>query len=811
VSEEQRDEGVRAFLLHVFHRQHKGRDVIYAVGRLQSGETFGLMDQRAKPAFYVREIDRDVLIEELSGERAELVEVSLATLDGAQVVRVECDRVGGLRRLAKRLEERGVRTYEADVNFALHYLMERGLRGSLRLRGKWQQGQGVDRVYVDPEIEPIAWQPDLSLLVLDIETAPDASEVYAASLVGGRAGGEYEVEEIHIVGASAAGDPENLICHADERALLKALGERVREIDPDILSGWNVIDFDLAVLQKRFEAHKLVFNLGRTQDASWFRESDTWGGSRMVVYGRQILDALHLMRATLQRFDDYRLGTVAQAILGRGKTLQPEDDETMPEAIVHAYAQDRRAFCEYCLEDSRLVWDMLKAEGLIELSLRRALLTGLPLERSWGSVAAFDIMYISELRRRFLVAPTTGVDRTRGRGAPGGLVMEPHAGLYSHVFVFDFKSLYPSIMRTFNIDPLSHARAAEDAEAIEAPNGARFSRERGILPDLLETFWASREEAKARGDALASYAYKIIMNSFYGVLATGSCRFAADELAGAITEFGHYILRWTKELLESEFAPCRVLYGDTDSVFVDPVIAVDSDAGFAQQRGGELCAAVNKKLSQHLEEVYGIESRLELEFEKHYARFLLPPMRGSEKGRAKGYAGWRMDDKGGHLEIVGMEAVRRDWTALAHALQRRLLELLFRGAGAEEIEACVSECVRSLRAGERDADLVYLKNLRKPVSSYTRNVPPHVQAAKMLAKPRGVIHYVITCEGPQPLGHLRAEPDYDHYVKKQIEPLVRTIAQVCPIDVEAAIKGVGNLFAADVWAGTKGRVVREEK
>ena len=158
-----------------------------------------------------------------------------------------------------------------------------------------------------------------------------------------------------------------------------------------------------------------------------------------------------------------------------------------------------------------------------------------------------------------------------------------------------------------------------------------------------------------------------------------------------------------------------------------------------------------------------------------------------------------------------MEAVRRDWTALAHALQRRLLELLFRGAGAEEIEACVSECVRSLRAGERDADLVYLKNLRKPVSSYTRNVPPHVQAAKMLAKPRGVIHYVITCEGPQPLGHLRAEPDYDHYVKKQIEPLVRTIAQVCPIDVEAAIKGVGNLFAADVWAGTKGRVVREEK
>jgi DNA polymerase-2 len=809
VEEQERDEGVRAFLLHVFHRQHKGRDVIHAVGRLENGATFGLMDQRAKPALYVRAVDGDVLRDELSNERAELVEVPYSTLDGAQVVRVECHRVGGLRRLAKRLEERGVRTYEADVNFALHYFMERGLRGSVRLRGAWQQGQGVERVYVDPVIEPITWQPVLSMLVLDIETAPDASEVYAVSLVGGLAGGESEVEEIHLVGSVEVCDPQNLICHADERTLLETLADRVRAIDPDILSGWNVIDFDIAVLQKRFEAHKLVFNLGRTQDASWFRESDVWGGNRMVVYGRQILDALHLMRATLQRFDDYRLGTVAQAILGRTKTLQPEDDETMPEAIVHAYAQDRRAFCEYCLEDSRLVWDILKAEGLIELSLRRALLTGLPLERSWGSVAAFDLMYISELRRRNLVAPTTGVDRTRGRGAPGGLVIEPHAGLYSHVFVFDFKSLYPSIMRTFNIDPLSHARAAGDAEAIEAPNGARFSRERGILPDLLETFWASREEAKARGDALASYAYKIIMNSFYGVLATGSCRFAADELAGAITEFGHYILRWTKELLESEYEGCRVLYGDTDSVFVDPGLAADCPSEQVQERGAVLCAAVNRALSQHIKEVYDIDSRLELEFEKHYARFLLPPMRGSEKGRAKGYAGWRTDEAGGHLEIVGMEAVRRDWTVLAHTLQRRLLELLFSNAGSEAVEAYVGECVRSLRAGERDGDLVYLKSLRKPVASYTRNVPPHVQAAKMLAKPRGVIHYIITCEGPQPLGHVRAQPDYDHYVKKQVEPLVRTIAQVCPIDVEAAIKGVGNLFAADVWAATKERSGRD--
>ena len=787
----------RGFLLHVFHRLHKGRDVLYAVGKLESGATFGLMDTRWRPFFYCRVSDRDKVAQRAHG--AELVDGELATVDGERVLRVECARVGELRRLARQLEQDGIRTYEADLNFGLHCLMEAGLRGGVEIAGAWQPGTGVDRVYVDPQLMPTDYEPELALLVLDIETAPDASKVYAVSLVGGGPGDKHRVEEIHIVGVPADDDPDNLHCHPDEGALLAAFAQRVREIDPDILTGWNVIDFDLKVLQARFESLGLPFNLGRTQDASWYRESKIWGGSRMVVYGRQILDGLHLVRATLQTYDDWRLGTVARAILGRGKTLEPEDDETMPEAIVNAYQQDRAAFCAYCLEDSRLVWDILEKEGLVALTVRRSRLIGLPLERAWGSVAAFDFMYVSALRQVGVVAPTTGVDRREGHGAPGGLVIEPQAGLYRHLFVFDFKSLYPSIVRTFNIDPLSHARAGDDA--IEAPNGARFDREKGILPALLEGFWLQREEAKSRGDAVASYAYKIIMNSFYGVLATGSCRFANDELAGAITEFGHYILRWAQERLEQKGV--RVIYGDTDSVFVDPGLAADCTAAAAVAAGADLGAEVDAELAAHIAEKYGVESRLELEFEKYYARFLLPPMRGSDKGRAKGYAGLRVADGEEWVEIVGMEAVRRDWTRLAHQLQRQILDLLFHDAGPEAIEQCAVEWVRALRAGEKDQDLVYRKSLRKPVAAYTRNVPPHVQAARLLPKPRGVIQYVVTRDGPQPAGYLTAKPDYEHYARKQIEPLLATIAQVSPIDVESAMKGAASLFGAEVWADLK--------
>ena len=809
------------FLLHVFQRNKGERTVVFAVGRLESGVTFALADHEQHPAFYVRCGDVDAVRQTLDehGRGLRLAETDWTTMDGEAVVRIEADRVQALRSFAERLHEREIRTYEADVVFARRYLMDRGIRGSVRIAGSWRPGTGVDRVYVNPSLQPGDWVPALSGLVLDIETLPDASQVLAVSFVGMAsdsgvdqdAAGRAPIDEIHIIGESAHDDPAGLHCHAGERELLEAATARIGAIDPDILTGWNLVDFDLPVLQRRCKALGVPFNLGRSSDASWYREGESWGASRMVIYGRQVLDALHLVRATLQRFDDYRLDTVARAVVGRGKTFEAGADESMPERILDAFREDRTAFCEYCLEDSRLVRDILREERLIELSLRRSMLTGLPLERAWGSVAAFDFLYISELHRRGMVAPTNDVDRQRLGSAPGGLVMPSKTGLYRHIFVFDFKSLYPSIIRTFNIDPLSHIRARlraapadEEVEAprpgateevIIAPNGAAFDREKGILPGLLERFFSSRDRAKAEGDQLASYAYKIVMNSFYGVLATGSCRFAEEQLAGAVTEFGHYVLRWVRRLLEEEKG-AAVLYGDTDSLFVDVHLddAIDVDTALA--RGRELCQWMNGELNAHVGELFDLPSHLELEFEKYYSRFFLPPTRGnSDRGRAKGYAGLLCDSPTeSRVEVIGMEAVRRDWTDLAHELQRDLLDRLFRDEPAARIETRVLEWIESVRRGERDGDLVYRKALRKPLDSYTRSNPPHVVAARQLPNPAGTIHYVMTVEGPQAIGHVSARLDYEHYIQKQIAPIVRAIGQVCDIDVEAAVTGVSDLF-----------------
>ena len=197
-----------------------------------------------------------------------------------------------------------------------------------------------------------------------------------------------------------------------------------------------------------------------------------------------------------------------------------------------------------------------------------------------------------------------------------------------------------------------------------------------------------------------------------------------------------------------------------------------------------------------MRESFDLPSYLDLEFEKYYARFFLPPMRGdAERGRAKGYAGLKVAADGAEeVEIIGMEAVRRDWTDLAHEVQRDLLERVFHDAPAAELEERVLVWVDAVRRGERDDDLVYRKALRKSVEGYTGTVPAHVAAARLLPEPRGTIRYLVTRDGPQPAGRLSAPIDYEHYIEKQIRPIVRTIGQVCDLDVEVALGGTPDLF-----------------
>lgn len=788
---------MHGFLLDVFTRTRRGRSVICAIGRREDGATFGLLDDRVRPVCYVRADDAAAAAPMCADHNATIAPCDLATMDGAALHAVTLPEVRALPRLGEALLNAGIRTYEADLALPTQYLMQCGVRGAVRLEGAAEAGSGVDALYRNPTLTTSDREPDLCVLSFDIETSRRADAVFGVSLVSWGGPDGEDREAILLAAPAHPADPPGAVACGDEAGLLKAFTARVQALDPDILTGWNILEFDLPVLAKRFAARGIPFELGRGRDGTSVRPATAEHRAHIRIQGRQVLDAMRLVRGSLERYEDYRLKTVAETVLGRGKLLDTEDDdnEDMPERIARAFREDRATFCDYCVEDARLVRDILRSKGLIELTVRRSMLTGLPLERATGSVAAFEYLYISALHREGVAAPTLGVDQDAGQGVAGGLVMDAAAGLHHGILVFDFRSLYPSIMRTFNIDPLAYvrARAQPDTDAVEAPNGIRFARTPALLPVMLDTFFARRAAAREAGDTLAAYAYKIIMNSFYGVLGTPGCRFASPHIAGTITAFGHHLLQWARRHMEAQ--GFRVLYGDTDSLFVDAGFPRDIAAAEALARGESIRADCNAALADMVRQTWRVAPRLDLELEKFYRRMFVPAMRGDrERGRAKGYAGLRADAEGETLEVVGMEAVRRDWTDLAHRLQRELLMMAFRDAAAADVERHVSDRVAELRAGRCDDALIYRKGLRKPVAAYTSNRPPHVKAAMLLRKPGNVIRYVVTTAGPQPIQRQTAPIDYDHYVDKQVWPIVAAIAPHIGADPHAAVRGEQRLL-----------------
>ena len=307
-------------------------------------------------------------------------------------------------------------------------------------------------------------------------------------------------------------------------------------------------------------------------------------------------------------------------------------DHNRIDEVIRLYKTDKVELAAYNIEDCRLVQEIFAKAGLVDFAMQRARLTGLALDRHGGSVAAFDNLYLPRLHRKGFVAPDVGSTES-GAGSPGGYVMDSRPGLYDNVLVLDFKSLYPSIIRTFNIDPLGLSQPGSDP--LPGYDGAEFARGSAILPELIESLWRSRDEAKAQHNAPLSQAIKIIMNSFYGVLGTNGCRFYDSRLASSITRRGHEIILQSREQIEHE--GFEVIYGDTDSLFV--LIGAECSESSVRDTGRRLAGLLNDWWTQELARRFGIQSYLEIEFETLFIRFLMPTIRGTDKGSKKRYAG----------------------------------------------------------------------------------------------------------------------------------------------------------------------------
>ncbi|MDD0844612.1 DNA polymerase II [Pseudomonas sp. Gutcm_11s] len=742
---------------------------------------------------FVPAVQRERAEAQLRGERGvELRPLGLRDFRQRPVLGLYCNSHRQLIKLDKQLRKAGVDVYEADIRPPERFLMERFITAPVWFAGT----PGEGGVLLDGRLKPAEdYRPKLRLVSLDIETS-ERGELYSIALEG------CGQRQVYMLGERPEVAPEvdfDLAYCSSRAELLQRLNAWLAEHDPDAIIGWNLVQFDLRVLQRHSVDLKVPLLFGRGGEVMEWREHASHNHYFAAAAGRLIIDGIEALRSATWNFTPFSLESVSQTLLGEGKAIDTPY-ERMDE-INRMFAEDKPALARYNLKDCELVTRIFAHTRLIDFLLERAATTGLPADRSGGSVAAFTHLYLPPMHRMGFVAPNLG--EKMPQASPGGFVMDSRPGLYESVLVLDYKSLYPSIIRTFLIDPvglIEGLREPDDEHSVAGFREARFSRTRHCLPDIVERVWQGREAAKREGNAPLSQALKIIMNAFYGVLGSSGCRFFDTRLASSITLRGHAIMKRTRELIEAE--GYKVIYGDTDSTFV--WLGHEHDEEAAARIGRALVAKVNQWWREHLRDEMGLESALELQYESHYRRFLMPTVRGAEEGSKKRYAGL-VQRADGHEEMVfkGLETVRTDWSPLAQRFQQELYRLIFERKPHQEY---IRDYVRRTLAGELDELLIYRKRLRRKLSDYERNVPPHVRAARLaddhndrLGRPRqyqrgGWISYLITTAGPEPLETRSSAIDYEHYLTRQLQPVADAILPFVGDDFAAMIDRQMGLF-----------------
>ena len=515
--------------------------------------------------------------------------------------------------------------------------------------------------------------------------------------------------------------------------------------------------------------------------------------------GRVVIDGIEALRAAIWNFSSFSLENVSQELLGEGKDIGDEYDK-MAE-IERRYQEDKPALAVYNIRDCELVLRIFEKTKLLQFAMERAHTTGLQIDHFGGSIAAFSHHYLPRMHRLGYVAPNVG--DIQGKSSPGGYVMDSKPGFYDSVLVLDYKSLYPSIIRTFLVDPVGFAEglhASDTERLIKGPQNTLFSRERHCLPEIVTTLWRARDEAKRAKNEPLSQALKLVMNSFAGVLGASECRFFNPKVISAITLRGHEMVKLTRDFVEKR--GYEAIYGDTDSIFIWLKRTHTNEEAHAV--AAELTRDINAWWKRTLREDQDLESFLEIEFDTHYKKFFMPTIRGSDVGSKKRYAGLSVD-LGGKEEMIyrGLEMARSDWTLLARQFQEGLLSRVFQGAPYREF---VTEYAQATLAGKMDDLLVYRKRLRHRLDEYVANVPPQVRAARIadeynvrMQRPMqyqngGWIRYVMTTNGPEPLESRRSLIDYEHYLTKQLQPIADAILQPLGEDFTTLTSSQQELF-----------------
>ncbi|RYY17042.1 MAG: hypothetical protein EON55_03095 [Alphaproteobacteria bacterium] len=279
---------------------------------------------------------REKAEEFLRNERSvEFRPLSLSDFHRRPVVGLYCSRYQQLLKLEKRLRQNGIDVYEADVRPPERYLMERFITAPVRILG--QPGPGTGK-FIDCHLRPApGYRPRLRAVSLDIETSA-RGDLYSIALEG------CGQRQVYMLGPFNGSEDQLdfTLEYCDSRAeMLEQLCRWMERHDPDVIIGWNVVQFDFRVLQQQADLHRVPLRLGRDGSLIEWREHGSKEHFFASVAGRVIIDGIEALRSASWHFASFSLEHVAQTLLGEGKAID-NPYQRMAE-IERRFAEDKPA------------------------------------------------------------------------------------------------------------------------------------------------------------------------------------------------------------------------------------------------------------------------------------------------------------------------------------------------------------------------------------------------------------------------------------------------------------------------------------
>jgi DNA polymerase, archaea type len=576
---------------------------------------------------------------------------------------------------------------------------------------------------------------------------------------------------------------KNSILVKDEKETIEEFKKTIRTKSIDVIYGYNSSQFDFPYLKERARKNNISLDIGRDN-------SDVFITTRGMIPSVLIQGRIHadvyqmvffLARIGALKTNTYTLYDVFSETFKIKKKMvnKPEiwkmwDSDEMRGELV-----------DYCMEDSIAAYKL--GERFLPIFVELAKIVNLSLKDTLISTTGqmVESFIINEAIKRNFVIPTrpTGTEIYARDSSPieGAYVKVPAPGVYDNIAVFDFRSLYPSIIVAHNVSPDTfNCSCCSPTESFISPEGHRFcKKKKGLIPEILRKILIHRKNLKKQLKEIdkeseeyvytyaRQYAFKILANSFYGMLGYVRARWYCKECAAATTAWERYFIKDVIKTFEEK--GYNVLYSDTDSIFV-----------LMEKRNKEEINSVVDDVNEILPE------EMELELEDFYKRGLFVSKRGEGKtGAKKKYA---LLSESGSIKIRGFELVRRDWSGIARKTQKKILEIILKEGDVEKAVSVVQKTIDDLKEGKvKKKDLIINTVLRKKIDEY-KTISPEVSASKK-AIARGVkiregqmIKYIITSKGDSTsekaeLVDFVKEKDYDidYYIDKQVIPAVEKI------------------------------------